>query len=48
MVDNKLMVFESNPDCSDNSRRLRDYVKNNTDFEISWIVKNSKFKNLLN
>lgn len=42
MVDEKLMVFESNPDFSDNSRGLWEYVHNNTDFETCWVVKSSK------
>ena len=42
MVDEKLMVFESNPDFSDNSRGLWEYVHNNTDFETCWFVKSSK------
>lgn len=42
MVNEKLMVFESNPDFSDNSRGLWEYVNNNTDFETCWVVKNSR------
>ena len=42
MVDEKLMVFESNPDFSDNSRGLWEYVHNNNDFETCWFVKSSK------
>lgn len=39
MVNNNLMVFESNPDFSDNSRGLWEYVVHNTNYDTFWIVR---------
>ena len=47
MLDERLMVFESNPDFSDNSRGLWEYVHNNTDFKTCWIVKSRKILDTL-
>lgn len=38
-INNNLIVFESNPDFSDNSRGLWEYVTKNTSFETFWIIK---------
>lgn len=39
MINNNLMVFESNPDFSDNSRGLWEYVVHNTNYDTFWIVR---------
>ena len=41
-INKKLMVFESSPDFSDNSRGLWEYVKKNTDYETFWVIKIKK------
>lgn len=46
-VDEKLMVFESTPDFSDNSRALWEYVDKNTDYATFWVVKDQKMAEAL-
>ena len=42
-IDNKVIIFESVPDYSDNSRALSDYlVRNNFNYRIMWAVKDPK------
>ena len=38
-IDKNLIVFESSPDFSDNSRGFWEYIDKNTDFDTFWIVK---------
>lgn len=38
IINKKLIVFESNPDFSDNSRGLWEYVNNSTDYETYWVI----------
>lgn len=38
-LDNKLIVFESSPDFSDNSRALYEYIAFNTEYKTFWVVK---------
>lgn len=37
-IDHKLIVFESNPDFSDNSRGLWEYITHHTDYKTFWVV----------
>ena len=46
-VNKKLMVFESAPDFSDNSRALWEYVVENSDFKTFWVIKDEKMYVLL-
>lgn len=46
-IDYKLMVFESHPDFSDNSRGLWEYVDKNTDYTTFWIVRDEEMVELL-
>lgn len=46
-VDEKLMVFESTPDFSDNSRALWEYVDKNTDYATFRVVKDQKMAETL-
>lgn len=46
-INNKLIVFESDPDFSDNSRGFWEYINNYTDYNTFWIVKDSNMLNLL-
>lgn len=46
-INSKLIVFESNPDFSDNPRGLYEYIKNNTDYQCFWIIKDEKMIQLL-
>ncbi len=46
-INNKLIVFESNPDFSDNSRGFWEYINKYTDYDTFWIVKDSNMLNLL-
>ena len=46
-IDYKLMVFESHPDFSDNSRGLWEYVDKNTDYTTFWIVRDEEMLELL-
>lgn len=46
-INKKLMVFESSPDFSDNSRGLWEYVEKNTDYETFWVIKDQKMLELL-
>ena len=39
MIDQNLVLFESNPDFADNSRALYDYIIDKTDFKTFWVVK---------
>lgn len=39
MIDQNLVLFESNPDFADNSRALYDYIVDKTDFKTFWVVK---------
>lgn len=47
IIDKKLMVFESTPDFSDNSRGLWEYVFENTDYRTFWVIKDKKVLELL-
>lgn len=38
MINNKLIVFHSSPDFSDNPRALYDYVRAHTDYETFWVI----------
>lgn len=38
MINQKLIVFHSSPDFSDNPRALYDYVSKNTDYECFWVI----------
>lgn len=46
-VDKKLIVFESDPDFSDNSRGLWEYVVKNTDYKTFWVIKDEVMKKRL-
>lgn len=46
-INNKLIVFESNPDFSDNSRGFWEYINRYTDYSTFWIVKDLNMLNLL-
>lgn len=46
-LNENLIVFESDPDFSDNSRGLWEYISKSTNFETFWIVKNQKILALL-
>ena len=46
-IDYKLMVFESHPDFSDNSRGLWEYVDKNTEYTTFWIVRDKNMLELL-
>lgn len=46
-IDEKLIVYESNPDFSDNSRGLYEYVKSNTDYQSFWIVRDRQMAEIL-
>lgn len=46
-INDNLMVFESNPDFSDNSRGLWEYIEKNTDYETFWVIKDQKTFDLL-
>ena len=39
MIDQKLVIFESNPDFADNSRALYDYIVKSTELRTFWVVK---------
>lgn len=41
MIDQNLVLFESNPDFADNSRALYDYIIENTNLKTFWVVKDS-------
>lgn len=41
-IDQKLIVFESNPDFADNSRGFWEFIINNTDYRTFWIVNDEK------
>lgn len=41
-IDEKLIVFESNPDFSDNSRGFWEFVINNTDYKTFWVINDEK------
>lgn len=43
MINCKLVVFESNPDFSDNSRALYDYLVAHTDYKCFWVIKDEAF-----
>lgn len=45
--DRKLIVFESDPDFSDNSRGLWEYIHRNTDYKTFWVVKDARMKEAL-
>ena len=38
LIDSKLVLFESHPDFSDNSRALYEYMQKNTDYKCVWLV----------
>ena len=42
--DKKLMVFESCPDFSDNSRGFWEYVVKNTDYKTYWVIRDEEVK----
>lgn len=46
-INEKLIVYESSPDFSDNPRGLYEYVKENTDYLSFWIIKDKKMLELL-
>lgn len=46
-IDYKLIVFESHPDFSDNSRGLWEFIDKNTDYTTFWIVRDKKMLELL-
>lgn len=46
-INNNLIVFESDPDFSDNSRGLWEYITNNTNYETFWVIRNLQTLNLL-
>ena len=46
-IDYKLMVFESHPDFSDNSRGLWEFIDKNTNYTTFWIVRDKKMLELL-
>ena len=39
---NKLMVFESCPDFSDNSRGFWEYIVKNTEYKTYWVIRDEK------
>lgn len=41
-INNNLIVFESNPDFSDNSRGFWEYIAKNTNYETFWVIKEPK------
>ena len=47
LVDKKLIVFQSDPDFSDNSRGLWEYVVKNTDYKTFWVIKDEEMKKRL-
>lgn len=47
VVEDKLIVYESTPDFSDNPRGLYEYVKKHTDYMSFWIVKDRKMEAVL-
>ena len=46
-INEKLIVYESSPDFSDNPRGLYEYVKENTDYLSFWIIKDKNMMELL-
>ena len=46
-IDKNLMVFESRPDFSDNSRGLWEFVVKNTSFRTFWVVKDENMAEYL-
>lgn len=46
-IEDKLIVYESNPDFSDNPRGLYEYVKEYTDYQSFWIIKDRQMEQLL-
>ena len=47
MIDQNLVVFESNPDFADNSRALYDYIVKNTELSTFWVVKDPEMLELM-
>lgn len=39
MIDQNLVLFESNPDFADNSRALYDYIIDKTDFKTFGLLR---------
>lgn len=46
-INDNLIVFESNPDFSDNSRGLWEYVTKNTSYDTFWVIKDKNTFNIL-
>lgn len=46
-IDNMLMVFESSPDFSDNSRAFWEYVTSHSNYRTFWVIEDEKVLNLL-
>ena len=46
-INEKLIVYESSPDFSDNPRGLYEYVKENTDYLSFWIIKDKNMVEIL-
>lgn len=38
-IEQKLIVFGSDPDFADNSRGFWEYINENTDYQTCWIIK---------
>lgn len=47
IIDSKLIVFESNPDFSDNARGLWEYIVRNTEYKTFWVVYDSRILDIL-
>lgn len=46
-INENLLVFESNPDFSDNSRGFWDYINKHTNYKTYWVLHDIKMVNLL-
>lgn len=46
-INENLLVFESNPDFSDNSRGFWDYINKHTNYRTYWVLHDIKMVNLL-
>lgn len=46
-IEQKLIVFGSDPDFADNSRGFWEYINENTDYQTCWIIKNQTMYELL-
>lgn len=46
-IEQKLIVFGSDPDFADNPRGFWEYINENTDYQTCWIIKNQTMYELL-